>query len=341
VQRGLTLLELLLVMAVMGVVLGLGLGAFTALRAPDDYALSVVRSTLRAASNQALTRGARTRVVLVREGEAEESALVPQVLFTAGTWHFESEALDGAFGVGGTTTNGRIADDGYIGRALSLGLPGSEARFDVERDPAFDPAEGFVIELAVRASENEEPSGHVLDLGRVVGLDLMPDGAVRGWFAPLFPGGTAPNGDAAINSFLFVETPPGVVRPGRWARLRLAYDRQSLSIDVDGRPYERLATDLPVRPVAGLLRLSNAERQGFRGDVDKLVTAFYSSAEAVPLPEDVSFPANAPGEIVFDASGGLDAGAHVTDVEVPVRFLDTNDSSHEARVLVNLQGTVQ
>lgn len=340
-QRGLTLLELMLVMAVMGVVMGLGLGAFTALEAPDDYALSVVRSTLRAASNEALTRDTQARVVFVREGEAEESAMVPYELFTAGTWHFEDLDLQGAFGIHGGSTNARVADDGFIGSALSLGLSGSDARFDVEVDPAFDPTEGFVIDLAVRPITREEPAGHVLNLGRVVGLDLLPSGAMRGWIAPYFPGGAVPNADAAISSFLFVETPPGVMRPGRWSRVRLTYNRRLLSIDVDGRPYERLAADLPVRPLAGPLVLSSRERQGFRGDVDKLVTAFFRRGEPVPLPEGVSFPAKAPREIVFDGGGGLDARVHSTDVSIPVRFLDATEEFHERTVIVNLQGTVE
>lgn len=338
-QRGLTLLELMLVMAVMGVVLGLGLGAFTAVDAPDDYALSVVRSTLRRAANQSLVADTTTRVRFEREGE--DSALLLQELFTAGTWHFEDAGLEGAFGIDGGATNARVADDGFIGKALALGLEGAEARFDVEQDPAFDPTEGFMIELALRPEPGVEPSGHVLNLGRVVGVDLLPGGAVRGWIAPSFlEGVSADSASAAITSFLFVESPARTVRPGQWSRVRLTYDRQTLALDVDGVPYERLAADLAVRPLAGPLVLSSRERQGFRGDVDKLVTSFYVMGDPVPLPKGVGFAPQVPREVVFDG-GALDARVHTTDVTVPVRFQDTNDTSHDVDVIVNLQGTVE
>jgi prepilin-type N-terminal cleavage/methylation domain-containing protein len=340
-QRGLTLLELMLVMVVMGIVLGLGLGAFTALESPDNYALSVVRSTLRAASNQALSRDSQARVVFVREGDPEAPGMLVSELFTAGTWHFEDADLKGAFGANGTSLNGRVADDGFIGSALSLGVEGSEARFDVAKDPAFDPTHGFVIELAIRPIDHDEPSGHVLNLGRVVGLDLMPGGAVRGWIAPVFEDGVSQNPDAAISSFLFVETPPAIVKPGQWSRVRLTYDRRTLAIDVNGQPFERLSADLAVRQLAGELVLSSRERQGFRGDVDKLVTSFYHLSEPVPMPSDVIFPRQAPREIVFDGSGGLDVLVHQTDVLVPVRFLDSTEGFHDATVLVNLQGTIE
>lgn len=344
-ERGLTLLELLLVMAIMGVVFGLGLGAFASLDAPDDSSLGLVRSTLRAASNQALSRETQARVQFVREGDEggnEVGSMRPSQLFAAGTWQFEDLALRGAFGIHGDGARLRLVDDGFIGRGLSLAEPGAEVRFDVKQDPAFDPSEGFVIELALRPSATGTFSGHVLNIGRVVGIDLMPDGSLRGWIAPSFRDGTQRDRAAAQGaSFLFAESGAHSVVAGRWSRVRLEYDRRRLAIDVDGRPYERLPADLPVRELAGPMVLSSADDKGFRGDVDKLVVSLFQFVDPIELPRGVTFTAGTPKEVVFGGGGGLEHEVHRGPVEIGLRFLDGSEGSHVKKVLVNLFGTVE
>jgi len=344
-ERGLTLLELLLVMAIMGVVFGLGLGAFASLAPPDDSSLGLVRSTLRAASNQALSRETQARVVFVREGDAgggEAGSLRPSQLFAAGTWQFEDLNLTGAFGIHGDGTALRIVDDGFIGRALSLASPGAEARFDVKSDPAFDPSDGFVIELSLRPSPTAALGGHVLNIGRVIGIDLLPDGSLRGWISPRFEDGKTRDQVAAQGaSFLFAESPAHSLAAGRWSRVRLEYDRRRLAIDVDGRPYERLPSTLAVRELAGPMVLSSADDKGFRGDVDKLVVSLFQIMEPLELPSGVTFTPGSPREVVFGGGGGLDHEVHRGPVEIGLRFLDDNEGSHVNKVTVNLFGTVE
>lgn len=343
-RRGLTLLELLLVMAIMGVVFGLGLGAFAALDAPDSSAVGLVQSTLRAASNEALSRDTEARVRFVREsdpGGAELGAMQPSRLFVAGTWHFETTELKGAFGIDGAGFALRVVDDGFIGRGLSLAQKGAEARFDVQADPAFDPTDGFVVELCLRTDAVDGSAGHVLNIGSAIGIDLMPDGSLRGWMAPEFGDGQKrAQASAQGGTFLFAESGPGSVVAGRWSRVRLAYDRRILAIDVDGQPYERLPADLPVRELVGPMTLSNAKRQGFRGDVDKLVVSFYQLTDPIELPRGATFTASSPREVVF-SGGGLDAGVHDGPVEIGLRFLEPGGGSHEKKVRVNLYGTVE
>jgi len=344
-KRGLTLLELLLVMAIMGVVFGLGLGAFAALDAPDDASLGLVRSTLRSASNEALSRETEARVRFVREtdvGGEVVGALLPSKLFVAGTWHFETEALKGAFGIDGAGFSLRTVDDGFIGHALSLAQKGAEARFDVKKDPAFDPSEGFVVELCLRSQAIEESAGHVLNIGNSIGIDLMPDGSLRGWIAPDFSTGKERAvASAKGGTFMFAESGPHSVVAGRWSRVRLEYDRRRLAIDVDGRPYQRIAADLPVRELVGPMVLSNADRQGFRGDVDKLVVSLFQFTEPVELPRGVTFTEATPREVVFSGGGGLDSAVHRGPVEIGLRFLDGSEGSHIKKVRVNLFGTVE
>jgi prepilin-type N-terminal cleavage/methylation domain-containing protein len=341
---GLTLLELLLVMAIMGVVFGLGLGAFAALDPPDSSSLGLVRSTLRAASNEALSRETEAHVRFVREtdpGGVEAGSMLASKLFVAGTWNFESEALTGAFGIDGDGLALRIVDDGFIGRALSLSQKGAEARFAVQKDPAFDPGEGFVVELCLRPQPVGSSEGHVLNIGSSLGIDLLPDGSLRGWIAPNYAEGLVRDQRGARgSSFLFAESSPNSVRPGKWSRVRLEYDRRRLAIDVDGRPYERIPVDLPVRELAGPMVLSSAERQGFRGDVDKLVVSLFQFSEPIELPRGVTFTAATPREVVFGGGGGLDSAVHRGPVEIGLRFADT-EGSHVTRVHVNLFGTVE
>lgn len=345
-QKGLTLLELLLVMSIMGVVFGLGLGAFASLDSPDDSALGLVRSTLRTTSNQAQSRDTQARVVFEKVSNFGVGQMRASELFTAGTWNFDDGELTGAFGnsgVHGDGVNLRVADDGFIGKALSLGEKGAEARFDVRADPAFDPSEGFVVEFAMRPDPMGNGAGHVLNIGLVVGVDLMPGGGLRGWIAPNFaqqgqarkPGQNA----EASSTFLFVEAPEASIAPGRWSRVRLEYDRKRLAIDVDGRPFERLPATLPVRELAGDLVLSKADRQGYRGDIDKLVISLFQLGAPIALPEGVTFTQATPKSVVF-SGGGLDPELHRRAVEIGLHFEDI-DGSHERSIRVNLLGTVE
>ncbi|MFT4711490.1 MAG: prepilin-type N-terminal cleavage/methylation domain-containing protein, partial [Planctomycetota bacterium] len=276
-SQGLTLIELLFTMVILSIVLGLGVGALTGLKAPTQQNTGLVRSVLRAAANQAISHEAGCAVTF----DQAAGAMYPSELRVVGTWHFEDTNLNGAFGLNGSGPGVRIVDDGYIGKAISLQASGVEANFAVKRDPAFDLTEGFVVELALRDPIGK--GGRVLHIGHMVGIDLEAGGVVRGWIAPDFSGGKqqaeTTESQAARATHLFVESRPGTVLPGAWIRVRLEYDRTMLTLSVDGTKVDELESDAPVRELVGDLGLSSKERDGFRGDVDKLVVSAISAME--------------------------------------------------------------
>ena len=334
-RRGLTLLELLLVMAIVGMVLGLGMGAFASLETPGRQTVGLVQSVLRAGANQAVAQQATTRVGF-DTSDPDGGRILPAEVAVVGTWHFEQQELKGAFGLYGDGVQHRLVDDGYIGKALSVAEVGSRVMFPIQDDPAFDLGEGFAVELAVR--DDTGGGGRVLNLGRVIGVDLTGDGAVRGWIAPDHSLGQArERDDASRATHLFVEGPPGSILPGRWSQVRLEYDRRVLRLTVDGLPVAVLESDLPLREVAGPMEVSSLEDDGFRGAIDKLVVAALDQGEPIDLPDQAIFVAPTPEQIVFTGGGGLDPEVHDGPVEVRIRFADGEEKS----VHVNPFGTVE
>lgn len=340
-QAGLTLIELMLTMMIISIVLGLGVGALSGLKVPGGQTSGLVRSTLRAAATQAISHESSCSVVFDRDA----GVMYPAELRVVGTWHFEDSNLNGAFGLNGTGTGVRLVDDGYIGRALSLSQDGAQARFAIERDPAFDLTEGFVVELALRDPEGR--GGRVLHIGHMVGIDLDASGSVRGWFAPDFSdaalaGAQSPRpaqseSDASRATHLFVETEHGAILPGEWVRVRLEYDHAKLTLSIDGEPLQVLECEAAVRELVGNLGLSTADREGFRGDVDKLVVAAVSALEPISLADGAIFQNKTPKRVVFHGGGGLDPSVHSSSIEVGIEFVDGNTDS----ILVGLLGAVE
>jgi|FLOH01.1.fsa_nt_gi prepilin-type N-terminal cleavage/methylation domain-containing protein len=339
-QAGLTLIELMLTMMILSIVLGLGVGALSGLEVPSGQTVGLVRSALRAAATQAVSHEATCSVAFHRE----QGIMYPAELRVVGTWHFEDSSLVGAFGLNGLGTGVRVIDEGFIGKALSFAQSGSQALFAIEQDPAFDLSEGFVVEIAVKDPEGK--GGRVLHIGHMVGIDLTPEGAVRGWFAPDFSEssllGSVPSKvltDSSANraTHLFVETESGAVFPDEWVRLRLEYDRSKLSLSIDGAPMSVLECEAPVRELVGVLGLSTTDRDGFRGEVDKLVVAAVSALEPIQLDDGAIFQSKTPKRVVFHGGGGLDPTVHSGPVEVGVEFVDGTTKT----ITVGILGTVE
>ena len=334
-SQGLTLIELLFTMVILSIVLGLGVGALTGLKAPSQQNTGLVRSVLRAAANQAVSHEANCAVTF----DQAAGAMYPTELRVVGTWHFEDTKLNGAFGLNGSGPGVRIVDDGYIGKAISLGANGVEANFAVRRDPAFDLTEGFVVEIALRDPVGK--GGRVLHIGHMVGIDLEPGGVVRGWIAPDFSTEKqvteTTEAQAARATHLFVESARGTVLPGAWLRVRLEYDRTKLTLSVDGAQVDELTSEAPVRKLVGDLGLSSKERTGFRGDVDKLVVSAISAMEPVLLADDAVFTKGTPDRVVFHGGGGLDPSVHSRPLEIGIEFIDGQRDT----VQVGILGTIE
>jgi hypothetical protein len=322
-----TLLELLLVMMIMGLVVGMGVGVFASLDVGRRQSADMVRGALRTARNAARAR----RAPAVVQIDAAAGRLSPRGVEVIGTWHFESADLMGAFGIGGVGVGTRLDEDGYIGKALELPAGGNaRAELAIQDDPAFDFRDGFVVECAI--DPDAARSAHVVNLGNVCGVYLLSTGAVRAWFVPLVTSDEVGRASGQV----VLDSAPGLVRIGKWARVRAEYDRRRLVILLDGARIAAKEETAPVAPISGPLMIGGG-RRAFEGRVDELVVGAWIESGAVVLPEGARFAAATPPLIAFDASGRLDARAHAGAVDLVLE----HDDGREERVHVGAWGTIE
>ena len=338
-RAGLTLIELLAVMAIVGILLGAGVGALASLDLGERSILGQVQNAIRATRNTALARRAPARVRCLRgpaEDEGFGAALQPEALVLVGTWHFEGD-LEGAGGLEGTGVEPVFVDDGFIGRALDFTGGGhTMVEFPVQQDAAFDFEQGFVLELELRIGVGRGAAvgdqGPLLDLGGAFGLELAGRGALAGWFVPL---GHDATGEARPTGRQVVRTPAGTLEPGRWSRVRFEYDRRLARLFVDGLEVARAPLDSPVWRLEGPLYLGD-RRRGLAASLDGLVLGAFAADERVELGDTVRL-AEAPPVLAFDAAGHLDREVHGERASLVLEFED----GRRAPVWIGLYGTVE
>lgn len=326
---GLTLLELVLTMGILGVVFGAGIGILASLDLTSGQSAGLARSALSAAANAAMRAGAPARLVV---GDDLRSLYVvaPRTL---GTWHFERD--DGAGGRGLLAANfGALPiDDGHLGRALSFRDARDDAYVELSlgTGAGFDPSEGFALHLALRL-EGARP-GRVFDLAAIAGLDVLQDGALRGWMRPLRIDAL---GRRVAGARRDVEASAQTLQIGRWTRVALTYDRVELRLVVDDFPVGIVAEDAPVAPPEGRLALGGPPRP-FAGSVDSVIVLQAEQGEPLMLPETLRWPAAGPRSVRFEADGALDRSRHPQGLEVVLE----GEGSARATVRVTAYGAVQ
>ena len=327
-RRGLTLIELLLVMALIGLVVGGGLGVFAALDLGKNQALGLVKNTVRAAQNTAIAQETPARVRL----ELAEGRLWAEALMVIGTWHFEDEDLAGSFGIGGVLRGADLTEDGYLGRALHFDgrTPGALARLAVHERPSFQLRHGFAVECAVRREATGAAT--LVSVDEVVGLQVTRYGALRGWFYPEIEDET---GFRGTGPRVVVESEPGLVPLDRWVRLAVVYDRRELSIFQDGVRLASVAEEAPVFAIDGPLEVGD-RHQAFAGRIDDLVISAVETGEETELPDGVVFASDSAADVRFDAGGGLDRRHHRGPVVIGLIYEDGT----RVDVNVGIYGTV-
>ena len=326
-RSGMTLLELLLVMCILGMVLGTGVGIFASLDFGKRQARGYVKNALRSAQNSAIHRQAPARIHIDRE----RGVLTAEAMQVVGTWRFEDQSLAGALGMGGVLSGGaRFVEDGFLGDGLYLsGVAGTQAEIPVKTDPAFDFRAGFSIECALRRGGTG--GGQAVVVGNIAGLDVGNDGRLRGWFIPR----VVEKGEEKPGGRVLVESEPGLARPDEWLRVRLEYDRSALTLTADGVPVAVLDETAEVWDLDLPLLLSG-KGFPFEGTLDDLVIACVVASDEVPLPETVRFGADTPTDVWFAAGGGLDPSRHAAPV---VLTLEYEDGQRES-LFVGAYGTV-
>ena len=331
-----TLVELLLVMALIAMILGIGLGALSRLQLGDRVAVAMVQDALRSAQNFAVGRAAPARVRL----DLKTGTIRSEGMQVVGTWHFEELPIRGAFELEGALLGGRLVDDGFQGHGLSfVGEPSrSKVEIPVQDDTAWNLRDGFALRVALRphaggTSRDGNAGGAVLALGESAGLETTAHGAVRAWIAAEV---ADDHGDLRRGGKIPVETLPLALVDGRWSVVEVQYDRRRLRLSVDGVLAAEVEEIAPVWKLDGPLVISPAN-QPWPGTVDSLVVSCVAARDELRLPTGVAFAPGTPEEIVFAPGGGLEGGNR----REPVRITLDYDDGQKATVVVNAYGTVE
>jgi prepilin-type N-terminal cleavage/methylation domain-containing protein len=328
-SAGLTLLELLLTMAILGIVFGAGVGILVSMDLTSSSAAGLARAALATTATAARREGAPARLEVQGDGRA----LVVVSPRTVGTWHFERDDAVGARDLVATTFGARSIDDGHIGRAMTFRGGPEEARIELglELGSGLDIAEGFSVELAVRR-EGTAP-GRIIDVAGVAGIDALRDGAIRGWIRPER---VDASGHVVEGARRDVEAAPGALAPDRWTRIALVYDRVELRLVVDGFPAGLVEERAPVARARGGVVLGGKPR-AFPGAVDTVVVRTMERSEPLELPPTSRWPSDAPGVVRFEADGALDRSRHRGGIELRLE----TDTGDRPLISVSAYGVVQ
>lgn len=328
-RGGFTLIELLIVMSLVALILGLGLGVFATLDVGGRVAVGSVQNVLRSAHNWAVARSAPARVVI----DQALGTLRSEGHQVVGTWHFETDAIQGAFGIDGVRFGGEIVPDGYQGHALSfVGQPArSHVDFPLQTDPAFDLKNGFSIRFALRPVSGR--GGELLDAAGVIHLETSADGSLKAYFIAQRNEAEATGGRGGR---VTISTEQGVLTANRWSIVELTYDRVHFALSVDGQIAAFVGEEAPVARVEGPLVLSPSQN-AFPGTIDALVVSVVVADSATELPKGVALSKGSPREIVFQPGGGLDRTRHREAVSIVLE----RDDGTKSTVTVQPYGTVE
>jgi prepilin-type N-terminal cleavage/methylation domain-containing protein len=305
---GFTLVELLMVMGLIGVLLGTGLGLLAGLSPGKRAVAGLIEETLRMSQRSAAVLGTPARVEL--RGEEIQA----QVMRPVGTWHFENQSLMGAqqleavwLGAG----EAPFVSNGFEGHGFDLqaGAPGI-LEISLASDPGFDWSDGFSIRCALRVEDWQDSI--LLQLGQGMLVALSSHGALGVEFRTA---AIDEAGNESRGSKVSAQTEPGVMIPGRWKRVEIAYDRHSLRILVDGIERVRRTEQARVWIGEPSIIVSNRTRP-FPGVLDRLVFHVQQVLPVKPLPGGARFLDSSPREIIFAPGGGLDPLWHAGEVQI-------------------------
>ncbi|MCZ7646521.1 MAG: prepilin-type N-terminal cleavage/methylation domain-containing protein [Planctomycetota bacterium] len=218
---GITLVEMLVVLAILSVLLGLGAMSF--FRASQKYkeeaAVGAVETALRTARNEALTQRAPAFVEL--DHKREIPRVTPWSYKLEGLWHFEegSYQSNGAFGIAAMLQGCKLGE-GKIGKGLQLfnaGPRGATLGYaDCGENPAWDCENGGYLEAYVFGMQPFGGGQYVFFKRNCYSLSIGRGGVLTGAV-----------GSTEVRAENFA------IPMARWTKVALAWDRLSTRVLVD------------------------------------------------------------------------------------------------------------
>lgn len=325
--RGVTLVELLVVMAIISMMAALGVGVYikTSASMKDEAAVAQVDAILRQVRNSVLSSGAPA---FVEFNPAHNPPLViPWTYRMVGLWHFEEEFGDFKGARKHTAHNiGCRKEDGKIGRGISCAKPdslGASLEYlgyvEVETDGDFDLDDGGYLEAYIYPYGVPRGEQTIFKKKDCYYLTLGAGGVLIGRA-----------GDKEVR------VDPAVYRvaPQRWTKVAFSFDKNSSRILVD---------DFIVASGPGMRAKKNEESLQFSDEVLPFIGKIdeVKVLEAIPgnplsLPPDTTLTHNADpwGAVFFAPDGTLDVRYHPNPIRV-----DIVKGTKRRSILISMLGT--
>jgi len=291
-EHGVTLIEILVVLALMATLMGLGISMFTNLGKQGVFTASIGRvlSTVNRVRNSSMTHPAALQVNTGDPDRGQENSVrgiefVPMFQTQCEPPPQGTTEIQAAMDRTGTVPSGATFRDGVIGKAIFLEAGGA---IDCGDHAAYDATEGVSIDVWIHPTSNA--GGTLVRRGESLGLYLtrgatglgvrfeLGFAAVQGTAAAAAGAkGAAADGQSAIVETRRFEARDCGIPANKWTRIVASYDRSHVVIAVDyGRgPVEKLrqGEKAPLAP-AKKTRLyvggGGGDGASFKGGIDDL-----------------------------------------------------------------------
>jgi prepilin-type N-terminal cleavage/methylation domain-containing protein len=340
-RRGVTLVELLVVITVIGVLLSIGVGVWLAFRAGSTRARAFrnLVGAVRRARVFAIEESAASRLVLTRPRNAPHG-FHAEGLRLVGFWNLEQpkdptkdevsdpltgfagrklEQFDGVFNIDGKMD---LPVEGYRGTGIffenggRIVLPGESTRL---------PRGGTVSFWLLPAYENAKQN--LLTRGRELEFVFTQQGKL----------------EATVGSAI-IDTGGYRLVPGRWSHIELRFSPREVVICVNG--VERARTkpgedfempdpkelDLPMEMGAGEWKIY--------GRLDEIAVRRAVREEPFQLPPEFVIECQV-DELRFDSSGRLDRRFHNGPVKVAITSPETGSEVKTRSMTIDLMGNIK
>jgi prepilin-type N-terminal cleavage/methylation domain-containing protein len=306
---GFTLIEMLLVLSIMGVLMGISIGAFQHSVPARALARNAVIDSLRQARNFAMQENAPALVRLEKIGD-DPPTVTAIGKKTVGTWHLEGTDLEG-FPQAAHGEGVEEEESGALGRAARLSVEGS-SWLDFGISPSFDTTYGCACELFLRADAPKNQP--LLSKGKGFVLRSDSDGSLK---LTVRVRDHDEKGDPR-DTFRSVETGRTVLVPHRFVKIAASFDGMSLRLAVDDVVVGEVLLEKPV-PFsfdrdAPLLFGSYEQPAGVA--VDELKWAIYDGTTQELRDMDLKEPRSI---VRFAPDGSLDPQFHQGPVDLVLR----------------------
>jgi prepilin-type N-terminal cleavage/methylation domain-containing protein len=319
-STGVTLTELLVVLAVIAIVLGVGMAFMT--ESTNDLALcgsadSIV-AILRHARSTAITR--RTPCSVYIDSEARKVYVLTKRCLAL--WRFEKKD-DTVFRM----KNGPGIVQGRLGNGLYIAGKGYVACGDIR---VLSPNQGLVVEGWFLTENRKEQT--LFAKGKEYSLTLKPDGTLAAIIANPKPETKEPILEVRSKNILPLNA---------WFHAAMVFDGASLAVEVNGNRIGMTALPAGKRlqmPDSEAEFTLGAENCTFSGLVDDVEISALIEEERIPLSDGVALevPGGKGLRISFDDRGRLDRKIHQ---DLPVILLKAG--AQEQKITLTWMGTTE